>query len=826
MLEPEYMSRLSVRKNTLKTLLLTVAFLIHAMAYAQKQTALKLWYDKPADANVWEEALPIGNGRLGAMVYGIPQCEELQLNEETIWGGEPYRNDNEKGGAALPQIQQLIFDGKTGEADKLINETFFTKTHGMAFQTAGSVILDFPGHETYTQYTRELDLEKAVVTTKYTVDGVTYTREVFSSFADDVIAMQLTASKKGALNFTVAYNNPSEHRIFKAGSRLVLEGRGTAHEGIDGKVVYRTYTTVKNKDGKVTLTDQALKVSDATSVVVYMAIGTNFVDYKTLDDTRVSRASGKLDLAEKRSFKTAKKEHSTLYYKQFGRFSLDLGKTGVPPGTTTERIANFKTTQDPSLVTLLTQFGRYLLISSSQPGGQPANLQGIWNNSLHPAWDSKYTININTEMNYWPAEVTHLSETHEPLFQMIKELSESGRETAKKLYGADGWVAHHNTDIWRVTSPIDFAAAGMWPTGGTWLTQHLWEHYLYTGDTVFLREVYPIMKGASDFLLATLIEHPKYAEKGWLVLSPSVSPEHGPMSAGVTMDNQLAFDMLTRTALANEILEEDETYRAALAAAAKRIPPMQVGKYTQLQEWLEDKDDPKSEHRHVSHLYGLYPSNQISPYRTPELFEAARNSLNYRGDLATGWSIGWKVNLWARLLDGNHAYKIISNMLTLAHGKNKDGRTYPNLFTAHPPFQIDGNFGLTAGVAEMLIQSHDGAVHLLPAIPDVWSTGTVKGIKARGGFEIDMVWADAEVQKVTVSSAIGGNLRLRSYVPLRGKGLKEASGKNPNSLLNSVEGAEVIVSGQASLTGNDLRKVYEYDLATVTGKEYSLYRKK
>lgn len=425
-------------------------------------------------------------------------------------------------------------------------------------------------------------------------------------------------------------------------------------------------------------------------------------------------------------------------------------------------------------------------------------------------------------MNYWPAEVTNLSETHRPLFQMVKELSESGKETAKQLYGANGWVAHHNTDIWRVTSPIDFAAAGMWPTGGAWLSQHLWEHYLFTGDKNFLLEVYPILKGSADFFLSFLIEHPKH--KGWMVVSPSISPEQGPMSAGVTMDNQLVFDILTRTALASEILGKDTDYIAKLNAIAKQIPPMQIGKYTQLQEWLDDIDNPKNEHRHVSHLYGLYPGNQISPYTTPELFEASRNSLNYRGDLATGWSIGWKINLWARLLDGNHAYKIVKNMLTLAVKDNQDGRTYPNMFTAHPPFQIDGNFGLTAGVAEMLVQSHDGAVHLLPAIPDIWNKGSVSGIVARGNFEIDMTWEDGDVNKVIVTSKAGGNLRLRSYVPLKGKGLTEAKGKNPNGLLNPISNSKIIVSEQASFKGNNLRKVYEYDILTVSGKQYAFSR--
>ena len=778
---------------------------------------LTLRYDQPA--KVWEEAIPLGNSRLGAMVYGIPQREEIQLNEETIWGGSPYRNDNPEALKALPEVRELIFEGKNREADQLINRTFFTKTHGMPFQTAGSVILEFPGHDNFQSYRRELDLNRAVTTTRYQVEGVEYTREAFSSFADDVVIMRITANKKGALNFKAGYTNQSEHTVSGKGNILVLEGKGSDHEGIPGAIRYQTHTQIKNSDGIVEVAGDRITVTGATSVVIYISIATNFTDYTTVDTDHAAKAARILSAAGKKKFDQALKQHAKIYNEQFSRFSLSLGGLpGTDALTTTQRILNFQYDQDPALVTLLSQFGRYLLISSSQPGGQPANLQGIWCNSMHPAWDSKYTININTEMNYWPAEVTNLSETHQPLFQMLKELNRSGRETARVMYGADGWVAHHNTDLWRVTSPIDFAAAGMWPTGGTWLSQHLWEHYLYTGDKQFLAEVYPVLKGAADFFISSLIEHPA---NDWMVVSPSVSPEHGPISAGCTMDNQLVFDILTRTAEATRILNGDERYRARLLAMAAKLPPMQVGKYTQLQEWLEDRDDPKSDHRHVSHLYGLYPGNQISPYRTPELFEAARNSLNYRGDMATGWSIGWKVNLWARLLDGDHAYKIINNMLTLAGPDDPEGRTYPNMFTAHPPFQIDGNFGLTAGVAEMLLQSHDGAVHLLPALPSVWKSGSVSGIVARGGFEISMKWKEGKVTEVEVYSKIGDNLRLRSYTPLMGKNLAVAQGENSNSLQQPGDTAKPVISEKASLEGVQLAEVFEYDIPTRAGKRYT-----
>ncbi|MDQ1149770.1 glycoside hydrolase family 95 protein [Sphingobacterium zeae] len=793
------------------------------LLFAQKRSALTLWYDRPADERIWEQALPLGNGRLGTMFYGIPSCERMQLNEETIWAGSPYRNDNPKGGGALKTIQDYIFDGKSAEAEKLANQTFFTKTHGMPYQTAGNILLRFPGHDNYQDYYRELDIEHAVARSHYTVDGVKYTREVFTSFADDVIVMQIRSSKKGKLNCTLAYENESKHTIFKSGDRLILEGRGTDHEGVKGEVVYQIHTGVNLRDGELVVDDESITIKDATSIRLYISMASNFKNYKQLGSDPSKEATERLQKAMRKDYELAFQQHKTAYNKQFNLFQLHLGSVNdeqQQPIST--RIANFAHTQDPALVTLLAQFGRYLLICSSQPGGQPANLQGIWNRSMQPAWDSKYTININTQMNYWPANVTNLSGTLQPLFSMIKELSESGKETAKTLYNASGWVAHHNTDIWRVTSPIDFAAAGMWPSGGLWLSQHVWEHYLFTGDRFFLKQYYPTMKGACDFLLSTLIVHRGYPDQQWLVLSPSISPEQGPLAAGVTMDNQLCYDMLTRTALAADVLGIDSSYRDTLLSTARRIPPMHIGRYNQLQEWMEDVDDPQNQHRHISHLYGLFPGSQISPFGTPELFEAARNSLIYRGDFATGWSIGWKINLWARLLDGNHAYEIIKNMLTLSDEKHLEGRTYPNLFTAHPPFQIDGNFGLTAGVAEMLVQSHDGAVHLLPAIPDRWSDGWVKGIKARGGFEIEMQWKKGKIKEVRVFSALGGMLRLRTASALEGSGIQLAKDYLNNALLTSIRTPKPIQSAESHLKGIKLPHYYEYDVLTVPGKYYTL----
>lgn len=619
------------------------------------------------------------------------------------------------------------------------------------------------------------------------MDDVTYQTRVFSSFPHQVIVGRFTADKTAALHFSVTMDAfPGAELSVQGKNQLVLTGKTSDFEGVKGAVTYCSSIKIVTKGGSVTARDTVLTVTGADTATIYVSIATNFVNYKDLSGNAPEKSAAYLDQALTHEYERILKDHHSDYQQYFNRVHLDLGVTAAANRPTDQRLERFNTDYDPQLVALYFQFGRYLLISSSRPGCQPANLQGIWNDRLFPPWDSKYTVNINTEMNYWPAQITNLAELDEPLIRMTKELSHTGKQTARDMYGAKGWVLHHNTDIWRINGPVDGAFWGMWPMGGAWLSQHLFDRYLYNGDKKYLQQVYPVIKEASLFFLDFLTEEP---QNKWFVVCPSISPENAPLvhpeysvTAGATMDNQLVFDLFTKTSEAARILNKDKELTDSLLKALDRLPPMQSGSWGQLQEWMYDWDSPDDKHRHVSHLYGLYPSNQVSPFRTPELALAAKTSLLARGDESTGWSMGWKVNLWARLLDGDHAYKLITDQLTpsLQPGGRQRGGTYPNLFDAHPPFQIDGNFGCTAGIAEMLLQSHDGAIHLLPALPQAWKSGTVRGLRARGGFEVDVTWENGAVNSAIIKSSLGGICRIRSYVPLTGKGLKKAHGWNPN----------------------------------------------
>jgi alpha-L-fucosidase 2 len=803
---------------------LTLLFISISPFYAHAQQALKLWYKQPA-GNVWTAALPVGNGRIAGMVFGNPAEELLQLNEATVWTGSPNRNENPEALAALPQIRQLIFDGKQKEAQELAGEKIQTKlSGGQMYQPVGTLHLAFPGHDHYDNYYRELDIEKAVATTTYTVDGVKYTREVFASVPAQTIIVRLSSSKPGTLGFSAYLTTPQKNATVKAsGKELIVNGTTGSHEGVDGKVKFNGITRVIASGGSVTTSDTAVTVKNANSALLFISMATNYVNYQDLSADAVKKASAYLNAAVKQPYDALLKGHIAAYQRYFNRVKIDLGTSDAAKDPTDVRLVNFSKAYDPQFVSLYFQFGRYLLISCSQPGGQPATLQGLWNSEMSPPWDSKYTININTEMNYWPAEKDNLPEMHEPLVQMVKELSVTGQGTARILYGARGWVAHHNTDLWRITGPVDRIFWGIWSMGGAWLAQHLWDRYLYNGDKRYLADVYPAIKGAALFFVDDLVEDPK---RKYLVVNPGTSPENAPSTrpnvsfdAGCTMDNQIVFDALSAAINAAEILGKDAALVDTFKAVRRRLPPMQVGQYGQLQEWIDDLDNPKDNHRHISHLYGLYPSAQISPDRTPVLASAANTTLLQRGDVSTGWSMGWKVNWWARLQNGEHALKLITNQLSPVgqHG----GGTYTNLFDAHAPFQIDGNFGCTSGITEMLMQSHDGVIYVLPALPPQWKTGNIKGLRARGGFVIDdLAWQDGKITKLVITSTLGGNCRIRSAVPLKGMSqLQQASGENSNPFYQVTPIAAPLVHTK-TVAPLEIVASTTYDVATEKGKTY------
>lgn len=818
-----YFSRL-INSNMTKFFFGSSLFFLIIISAVFAQQNEKLWYQQPASR--WTEALPIGNGRLGAMVFGGVFEELIQLNESTLWSGGPVKaNINRDAPAYLPQIREALL--KNEDYEKAIALTQKMQGHFTeSYLPLGDLAIKQSFKDTAaTNYYRELTIADAVSTTQFSIDGTTFTRQIFSSFPDQVMVIRLTASKKGQLNLVVSNKSLLYYKnVVGTNSELVMKGKAPAHAdpsyynkniepivGFDSSGCYgmRFEMIVKAipKDGSIKTDTAGIHINNATEVMLVLSAATSFNGFNKCPDKEGKNehqiATQFLSKAIKKSFQQLLNNHLKDYHHYYNRVSFtlkDSTQKNKPSLPSDKRLEAYTAgAYDPGIETLYFNFGRYLLISSSRPGGTAANLQGIWNKELRPPWSSNYTININTQMNYWPAEITNLSEMHHPLFDLIKDLSVTGKQTARQFYNMGGWVAHHNSDIWAASNPVGEQTGdprwANWAQGGNWLCQHLWEHYQFTGDKNFLQKTaYPLMKGAALFCLDWLVED----KAGNLVVVPSVSPENvfkysenkeSDVSVASTMDMSIVWDLFTNIIESSTILGIDKSFRALLIEKKKKLFPLHIGKKGNLQEWNKDWDDVEVHHRHVSHLFGLYPGRQIAPISTPEFAAAAKKTLEIRGDDGTGWSKAWKINFWARLLDGNHAHQLVKDLL---HATNEGGfnysgggGTYPNFFDAHPPFQIDGNFGGTAGMAEMLLQSHLNEIHLLAALPDAWKEGTVTGLKARGNFEVSIKWKNHQLTNAIIKAGSEGICKIRTALPVKIAGIEARSIADTNGYVLS-----------------------------------------
>ena len=721
-------------------------------------TDLRLWYQAPASQ--WTEALPIGNGRLGAMVFGGIARERLQLNEDTLWAGGPYNPVSPEAHAHLGEVRELLFAGRYAEAEALTNKHLMARPlRQMPYQPAADLWLDMDlaGDPDPGSYTRSLELDRALSLTRFSVNGTQFERETFASAVDGIIALRVTASRPGALTLRLSLTSLQSGKTdVPADGALRFTGHNRSAEAVSGALRFAAETRIR-ADGRVTARNNIVEIVDATEAIILIDIATSYRRFDDLTGDPIALVTARLDAASALSFDTLRDRHIADHAALFGRLDIDLGTTPAASLPTDQRIAANVHTGDPALAALFVQYGRYLMLASSRPGSQPANLQGIWNDLIDPPWGSKYTVNINLEMNYWLPDIANLGECMEPFIRLAEEVAITGQATARAMYGAPGWVLHHNTDLWRATAPIDGAMWGMWPTGGAWFCAQLWDHVSFAGDDALVERLYPVLVGAAEFFAHALVELPG---TNHFVTAPSVSPEnlhpHGSsVCYGPAMDNQILRDLFTAAIEAGERLGRDPELRQRFAAIRSRLPADRIGKAGQLQEWLEDWDMevPEIHHRHVSHLYALYPAHQISLDTTPELAAAARTSLDIRGDDATGWGIGWRINLWARLRDAQRTHSIVQLLLT-------PERTYPNMFDAHPPFQIDGNFGGAAGILEMLVQSRPGEIHILPSLPREWPEGRLRGVRARGGIELDLSWAGGVPTRISLRATAPRSVRL------------------------------------------------------------------